>query len=217
MQRRTGFAVRPAIAALAFAVSAIALAPVSDAAPAETCLRAPKGVAPQGSHWYYRIDRETQRRCWYLAEIGRGRVAQRSEARSAPPQAEPYDDDAAPAPPTRAPAASAAPLVNVPSEPVVDAPTPKITTLVTRNVSDADQIAQAPTAASTHPPAPSAAPDTLTSEAPPRLPEQAAVNQQAAAAISEPQAAQPTAAAEEKSSAAHPTTPILLLEIGRAS
>jgi hypothetical protein len=38
---------------------------------AETCLAAPKGVAPAGSHWYYRTDRAAQRKCWYLASEGR--------------------------------------------------------------------------------------------------------------------------------------------------
>src|SRR5689334_22349801 len=108
MQRRTDFAVRLAMATLAFAASAIALAPASEAAPAETCLKAPKGVAPQGSHWYYRIDRATQHRCWYLGEKG-GKLVQRSKTRSAPTQAEPDDDDdAAPAPVATAPAARTA-------------------------------------------------------------------------------------------------------------
>jgi hypothetical protein len=30
------------------------------------CLEAPVGQAPEGEHWYYRLDRETQRKCWYF-------------------------------------------------------------------------------------------------------------------------------------------------------
>jgi hypothetical protein len=158
--QRTGFAVRLPIAALAFAASAVALAPSIEAAPAETCLKAPKGVAPQGSHWYYRVDRATQHRCWYLGEKG-GKVAQRSRTHSAPAQAEPDDDDdAAPAPVATAPAArtatapaarvapapAMAPAADDEPQPAAEAPAPKITTLVTRNVSNADQPAQPATA-----------------------------------------------------------------------
>jgi hypothetical protein len=39
----------------------------ASARTATDCLAAPKGTAPQGSHWYYRWDREGQRRCWYVA------------------------------------------------------------------------------------------------------------------------------------------------------
>jgi hypothetical protein len=35
---------------------------------ADNCLRAPKDETPRGSHWYYRIDHATQRKCWYLGE-----------------------------------------------------------------------------------------------------------------------------------------------------
>src|SRR3954454_3585183 len=106
MQRRTEFGLRPAIAALTFAASAIALAPASHAAPAETCLGAPKGVAPQGSHWYYRIDRPSMRRCWYLAEKGQ-KVTRRAAPRPMP-QAEPDDETDTASPTTSAPDAPAA-------------------------------------------------------------------------------------------------------------
>src|SRR5215468_10573356 len=33
---------------------------------ADDCLTEPKGDAPQGQHWYYRIERGTKRHCWYL-------------------------------------------------------------------------------------------------------------------------------------------------------
>ena len=35
---------------------------------ADDCLSKPKGLAPEGSHWYYRIDRATKRHCWYLGD-----------------------------------------------------------------------------------------------------------------------------------------------------
>lgn len=33
---------------------------------ADECLSGPKGAAPIGSHWYYRIDRATKKNCWYV-------------------------------------------------------------------------------------------------------------------------------------------------------
>jgi hypothetical protein len=47
--------------------TAEAATPATQAA-ADSCLSAPKGATPSGSHWYYRIDRTTKRQCWYLRE-----------------------------------------------------------------------------------------------------------------------------------------------------
>lgn len=58
----------------------------------ETCLLGPKGTAPAGGHWYYRIDRATKRQCWYVGDEkgktgGAGRPDTSSPAAaSAPPQ-----------------------------------------------------------------------------------------------------------------------------------
>jgi hypothetical protein len=38
---------------------------------ADECLAAPNAAAPAGSHWYYRLERPTQRKCWYIGEAGR--------------------------------------------------------------------------------------------------------------------------------------------------
>ena len=38
----------------------------TNTARADDCLAQPNSSAPPGSHWYYRIDRATQRKCWYL-------------------------------------------------------------------------------------------------------------------------------------------------------
>jgi hypothetical protein len=51
----------------------------STAARAEECLAGPKGPAPQGSHWYYRVDRAAKRNCWYVREVG-PKAAQSSTA-----------------------------------------------------------------------------------------------------------------------------------------
>jgi hypothetical protein len=45
----------------------------------EACLSGPKGAAPKGSHWYYRIDHATKRNCWYVrAEGGKPVAASRN-------------------------------------------------------------------------------------------------------------------------------------------
>ena len=38
------------------------------------CAEAPAGLAPEGEHWYYRLDRETHRKCWYMRAFGEERV-----------------------------------------------------------------------------------------------------------------------------------------------
>jgi hypothetical protein len=37
---------------------------------ADDCLSAPKHETSAGGHWYYRVDRQSQRKCWYLADQG---------------------------------------------------------------------------------------------------------------------------------------------------
>src|ERR671915_203556 len=64
-------------------VSEAQAAPVAQAAAADSCLSAPKGATPSGSHWYYRIDRVTKRQCWYLRE--ENDKADDKFARAAPP------------------------------------------------------------------------------------------------------------------------------------
>jgi hypothetical protein len=45
--------------------AALALATNSASAAVE-CITEPNREPPQGSHWFYRVDRATDRRCWYL-------------------------------------------------------------------------------------------------------------------------------------------------------
>ncbi|WFU44725.1 hypothetical protein QA640_21080 [Bradyrhizobium sp. CB82] len=46
---------------------------------ADDCLASPKATAPEGQHWYYRIERGTKRKCWYLREEG-AKVAQGTQS-----------------------------------------------------------------------------------------------------------------------------------------
>jgi hypothetical protein len=55
----------------------------------DNCLSGPKGAAPKGSHWYYRIDHATKRNCWYVRAEGEKPVAsQNSSIIQASPPAE---------------------------------------------------------------------------------------------------------------------------------
>jgi hypothetical protein len=50
--------------AVAFVVAA-ALLPAT-ARAAESCLANPAGAAPNGKHWYFQTNQETQQKCWFL-------------------------------------------------------------------------------------------------------------------------------------------------------
>jgi hypothetical protein len=52
----------------------------------DTCLSKPGSTAPQGSHWYYRVERATGRHCWYLGAQGA-----KSRTQSAKPVAQPKE------------------------------------------------------------------------------------------------------------------------------
>jgi hypothetical protein len=66
--------------------AAEAATPATQAA-ADSCLSAPQGATPSGSHWYYRIDRVTKRQCWYLRE--ESDTGEDKFARAAPPASAP--------------------------------------------------------------------------------------------------------------------------------
>lgn len=66
---------------------------------ADSCLSAPSGATPSGSHWYYRIDRVTKRQCWYLRE--ESEKADDKFARAAPPESAPASPPSADAARTR--------------------------------------------------------------------------------------------------------------------
>jgi len=72
-----------AIFASLLAGAAIATISHGMANAADDCLAGPKGETPEGSHWYYRIDRVTKRHCWYVRD-GTEKLSQ-----AAPPAAAP--------------------------------------------------------------------------------------------------------------------------------
>lgn len=77
----------------------VAEAGVQVAQVADSCLSAPSGATPEGSHWYYRLDRVTKRQCWYLRE--ESEKADDKFARAAPPESAPATPPSADASRTR--------------------------------------------------------------------------------------------------------------------
>ncbi|PSO15373.1 hypothetical protein [Bradyrhizobium sp. MOS003] len=77
-------------------VAGVPLAAVSQTAPsapatanaATDCLASPKGAAPQGQHWHYRLERSTKRQCWYLRAEG-SKVTQSAQATTDTPTPDP--------------------------------------------------------------------------------------------------------------------------------
>jgi hypothetical protein len=55
---------------------------------ADNCLSAPKGTAPAGSHWHYRVDRSSKRKCWYVREENDKAAKTASVQQPSPPPAE---------------------------------------------------------------------------------------------------------------------------------
>src|SRR5436190_10660685 len=55
---------------------------IPNAAKADDCVTAPKSPAPQGTHWYYHLDRINQRKCWYVRAPGQQPAQQVAETTS---------------------------------------------------------------------------------------------------------------------------------------
>jgi hypothetical protein len=56
----------------------------------ENCIREPNAAAPEGSHWYYHMDRATQQKCWHLRSEGIKKRPRTQQATTAvPPPASP--------------------------------------------------------------------------------------------------------------------------------
>ena len=78
-----------AIFAGILASAAVATVSHAQTRAADDCLSAPKEGAPDGSHWYYRVDRATKRHCWYLRRVGEKLSQIRApSSKSTPPQPE---------------------------------------------------------------------------------------------------------------------------------
>ena len=87
MSKRTAQFISALVATLLAGASFTAVAE-NGTESADTCLSAPKGTAPAGSHWYYRLERSTKRKCWYVRdESNKAAKAAPAQQESAPPAA----------------------------------------------------------------------------------------------------------------------------------
>ncbi|QAU39181.1 hypothetical protein [Bradyrhizobium guangdongense] len=159
--------------------TAAATSAASTTNAASDCLASPKGVAPQGQHWFYRVERATKRQCWYLRAEG-SKATQNAQAAADTPNANPAAPSSvqnaraeyvapqttpaasAPAPATTSPQQAFGPTTdaNAP-QPAVAAPWPDA---APATASPAPQSAPASTPATTSQPSaqPAAAPAPVT-------------------------------------------------------
>jgi hypothetical protein len=60
---------------------------------ATKCVEAPVGLASEGEHWYYRLDRKTHRKCWYVRAFkedgARSSIAESDQRLSEPTSPDP--------------------------------------------------------------------------------------------------------------------------------
>lgn len=75
---------------LALLLSIFGAGPLVGSADAADCLSEPNSAAPENSHWYYRTDRETQRKCWYLRASGEPTQPEPMKTAQAAPAASGY-------------------------------------------------------------------------------------------------------------------------------
>lgn len=117
MRRISSLIVPNAVVALVI-VSGIVVCAGLGPVRAEDCLAAPNVASPPGQHWYYRIDRATRHKCWYLHAPLRTVHQARSASVSAHAEIE-HPAPAAPMPAAAAPVSAVAGPV-----PAVAAPIP---------------------------------------------------------------------------------------------
>ncbi len=116
----------PAMLAVLF----IALIPRAGGAESagDDCVAKPNSGAPQGSHWYYRVDRTANRRCWFLGPEGlkvrQAESPKRLLSVTSTPQLNPQPNTD-----TRAEAAASESVANVSTSPFISKgapPTPQL-------------------------------------------------------------------------------------------
>ncbi|WP_013502078.1 hypothetical protein [Rhodopseudomonas palustris] len=139
-----------AIAAVAFTTAPF------DAARADTCLSAPNGPTPAGSHWYYRTDHANKRKCWYVRKVD---AAPAAVAAAEPGAADPAGNDRAS---TAAPASpSSKPEIPAASTPPAASSAQTATAPIRSSVADARAEYVAP-----HQPAPAPGPGNAATSSP---------------------------------------------------
>ncbi|TFV37723.1 hypothetical protein E4K66_19585 [Bradyrhizobium frederickii] len=199
-------------------IAGLPLAAVSQNAPnasstanaAADCLASPKGTAPQGQHWYYRLDRTTKRQCWYLRAAGDKDSAKAVQTAQATADTPP--DSTAPQQTVQN---ARAEYVGSRSGAAAKAPnaiTPAATTPAQQPADQVDNSAQQAPAATAWPDVPAAA----TSPAPQPAPTAVAAAAQPSAKPSKSPAPVPAAATDGTTDKPAGSVQMLLLVIGGA-
>jgi hypothetical protein len=120
-----------------------------DSVYADDCIAAPNSTAPQGSHWYYHIDRAKKLKCWYLHPLDQSRqqpaagdstgVAPSVRLRSIDTQSEPLPAPSIGVPISLIPADSAQPLKRLAVKPLPLTSTIRPSTSEARGLQDGSQ------------------------------------------------------------------------------
>jgi len=69
---------------LVFAFAGVLVTAGASRAGTDECIPKPNAATPQGSHWYYRTDRASQRQCWHLGENAKARTSEHQAATHVP-------------------------------------------------------------------------------------------------------------------------------------
>jgi len=88
----------PAVVASFLAGTVFTTLSHSPAGAADECLSAPNDQAPQGGHWYYRLDRTTNRQCWYLKDQSEKAAQQAAQPAQQAAQPDPWQSARQPTP-----------------------------------------------------------------------------------------------------------------------
>ena len=88
-------------------LSGVGVGVPANTARAADCLAGPNFPAPQGSHWYYRLDWTNQRKCWYFRAPGQPAQQAAAQATSEATPAAQLHSKPAPSGPRATPTASA--------------------------------------------------------------------------------------------------------------
>lgn len=83
MSNRTAFIASAIAAGFVSFISITSMPANAEPAAENECLSAPKATTPAGAHWYYRLEKGTKRKCWYLADEG-AKVKQATETTPSP-------------------------------------------------------------------------------------------------------------------------------------
>ncbi|MDU0953696.1 MAG: hypothetical protein E7A86_00700, partial [Bradyrhizobium sp.] len=134
-------------AGVAFAIAAgivvIAVSPRVSIA-ADDCLTEPTGEKSDAQRWYYRFDRGTNRRCWYLKDAN-GNTRDIAAPPRTPQQPAPWDF-AQPAPPKLTAKRTDGPAPRANAEALAEAPQPRVRTdLAIRGTPKPQNVAITPT------------------------------------------------------------------------